>query len=159
MKSSAPVLERERTSAPPEKKRRICFVCTGNTCRSPMAAALYNYLHENEPTFAVSAGLSANEGEPIAFHALLALKGRGIPSTEDNCYEAHTATPLTEKMLEESDQLYALTSRHYEILCALFPAYTEKFRTLGEIADPYGGTLALYMQTLTEIEEALSCLN
>ena len=61
MKSSAPTLERERVCAPPEKKRRICFVCTGNTCRSPMAAALYNYLHEKEDVLAY--GLSALRGE------------------------------------------------------------------------------------------------
>ena len=159
MKSSAPVLERERVVAPPEKKRRVCFVCTGNTCRSPMAAALYNHLHENEPTVAVSAGLAANEGEPIAFHALLALRSRGVLSTETNCYESHTATPLTRETVDASDALYALTSRHYDALCALFPEDKDKIHTLGEIADPYGGSLADYKQTLADIEEALSCMN
>lgn len=159
MKSSAPVLERIRIETPPEKKRRVCFVCTGNTCRSPMAAALYNHLHEGEPTVAVSAGLAANEGEPIAFHALLALRGRGIPSSDENRYESHTATPLTREIFDASDALYALTCRHYDALCALFPEEKEKVHLLGEIADPYGGTLADYKQTLAEIEDALSCMS
>ncbi len=157
MKSSAPVLEAVKKELPPEEEkiRRVCFVCTGNTCRSPMAAALYNHLHENEPTCAVSAGLCAHEGDPIALNALLALRSRGVLSSDKNNYEAHTATMLTKAIIDASDAVYALTSRHYLSLCTAFPEDIDKFFLLGEIADPYGASLAVYQQTLTEIEEAL----
>ena len=145
----------EKTPPEQEKIHRVCFVCTGNTCRSPMAAALYNHLHEGEPIIAFSAGLAALEGDPIALNALLALKSRGVVSTEKNNYESHTATMLTKGMIDASDAIYALTSRHYIALCTAFPEEIDKFHVLGEIADPYGGSLAVYQQTLSEIEEAL----
>ena len=157
MKQSAPVLDAAPDRKPPEQEniRRVCFVCTGNTCRSPMAAALYNHLHAGEPTHAFSAGLCANEGEPIALNALLALKGRGVVSNAQNNYEVHKSQMLTKEMVDLSDAVYALTSRHYLALCTAFPEEIDKFHVLGEIADPYGGSLDLYRQTLAEIEEAL----
>ena len=59
--------------------KRVLFVCTGNTCRSPMAQGLMNHL-SNEKELAVqatSAGLAA-DGEPIAENALAALQELGI---------------------------------------------------------------------------------
>ena len=120
-----------------------------------MAAALYNHLHADEPTEAFSAGISAAEGEPIALNAVLALKSRGVSCTEKNNYESHTATPLTREAVDRADVLYALSSRHYMALCLSFPEDVDKFCMLGEIGDPYGGSLSVYKETLAEIEEAL----
>ena len=156
VKNHAPVLEGkpQKRRTPRKHIHRICFVCTGNTCRSPMAAALYNYLHEDEPTEACSAGLSVFPGEPIALNALLTLKARGVISSEKNNYEAHTATPFSKKLLDRVDDVYALSSRHYMALCISYPEDVQKFHLLGEIADPYGNSLDRYKQTLAEIEEA-----
>ena len=156
VKNNAPVLDAALQKVPSEEQKihRICFVCTGNTCRSPMAAALYNYLHEDEPTEACSAGLSVFPGEPIALNALLALKGRGVISSAKNNYEAHEATPFSHELLDRVDDVYALSSRHYMALCISYPEDVQKFHLLGEIADPYGASLDRYQQTLAEIEEA-----
>ncbi len=138
-----------------QKIHRVCFVCTGNTCRSPMAAALYNHIHEQEPTHAKSAGLAAMEGEPIAAYAKEALSRYGVKSTPKNDYTAHRATSLTDELVSAMDDIYALSSAHYMALCMTYPEHISKFHILGEIADPYGGTLALYEKTLAEIAEAL----
>ena len=150
----APNTVLEKTQTENKNISLVCFVCTGNTCRSPMAAALYNHLHAQEPTQAFSAGLAANEGEPIALNALLALKSRGVACTEENNYEAHTAKMLTKEMVDRAEKVYALSSRHYLALCTAFPEEIDKFHLLGDIEDPYGGDLAVYQQTLAEIEEA-----
>ncbi len=136
--------------------RRVCFVCTGNTCRSPMAAALYNHLHADQPTQAISAGLAVNEGEPLAKNALLALQNYGVPPSPKNDYPAHRATQLTSDMVSLCDELYALTSQHYMALCMAFPEAVGKLHLLGEIADPYGGDLSVYERTLSQIREALT---
>ena len=49
----------------PEVPDILLFVCTGNTCRSPMAAAMFNFLFPERNAFAVSAGLCA-DGSPIS---------------------------------------------------------------------------------------------
>jgi protein-tyrosine-phosphatase len=52
----------------------LLFVCTGNTCRSPMAAALFNHVNTRPEWFAESAGLAAFGGEPASMAAVTALQ-------------------------------------------------------------------------------------
>ena len=102
------------TDAP--EVRRVLFVCTGNTCRSPMAAALLNHLSRPRevcsacgesgevPRYAASsAGLYAMAGDPITPHAAAALAAFGVPSLPSNDYTAHRARPVTEALLEAAD--------------------------------------------------------
>lgn len=145
----------DKTKAEQKDIHRVCFVCTGNTCRSPMAAALYNHIHQKDAATATSAGIAAVPGEPIAENAVLALRNFGITPTSKNDYEAHLATPLTEDMMSLCDTVYALSSRHYMAICLAFPEHIDKIRLLGEIADPYGSDLDTYEQTLEQIKEAL----
>ena len=67
----------------PEVPDILLFVCTGNTCRSPMAAAMFNFLFPERNAFAVSAGLCA-DGSPISENAKEALRRRGVPCTVEN---------------------------------------------------------------------------
>lgn len=135
--------------------RRVCFVCTGNTCRSPMAAAIYNFLNQDKPTHAISRGLAVNEGEPIAKNAIEALGRQGILPTPKNDYAAHRAMKMTDEVADTADVIYALSSAHYMALCMAYPQHISKISLLGEIADPYGGPVELYEKTLQDIREAL----
>ena len=130
---------------------RILFVCTGNTCRSPMAAsAMADCLArrgENGRFVCCSAGLFAREGEPVSPHAVEALKEAGIPLLEG---QAHVLTP---QAFLEADWVFALTQGHYQVLVRRWPQNREKVRLLspGGIADPYGGTLQDYRDCLKQI--------
>ncbi len=149
---TAPVLQRTEGG---ERIHRVLFVCTGNTCRSPMAAAAYNHKHRKTTRRAYSAGLAAVAGDPISQNAVLALQAAGIPSTPDNDYMGHTATPVTLDLLREMDEIVAISPSHAMALLTAAPQYAERIRVLGDIADPYGGDLAAYSATLAEILSAL----
>lgn len=138
--------------------RHICFVCTGNTCRSPMAAAVANaILKENNETASVrvkalSAGLYAIEGEPISPLARLALENAGIAPIEGQDYRAHKAHTLTEREVEQMDLLIPMSRSHAMELIFRFPNAVRKIVCMPrEIPDPYGGDAQVYADTLAEI--------
>ena len=128
------------------------FVCTGNTCRSPMAAALFNALWQHRG-IAVSAGFSS-DGSPISENAVLALRDRGIESCGKNDYENHVSRRITEEMIASAKVVIGISSRHTMALISAFPQYAEKIVSLGEISDPYGGDLERYKRCLADIEAA-----
>lgn len=138
---------------------RVLFVCTGNTCRSPMAAAAYNHKNRGTHRRAYSAGLAAFKGAPISENAILALESAGIPSTPDNDYKGHTATPVTLDLLKEMDKIYAISPSHAMALFSAAPELAEKIEILGDIADPYGGNLLDYSAALSAILAALEGKN
>jgi protein-tyrosine-phosphatase len=107
---TAPTKATKTTDGELSRPRTVCFVCTGNTCRSPMAQAVANALAAQAlsgfppsirklmkpPVEAFSAGLYANDGEPIAQNAVAALENAGVASVATHDYHAHTAHGLTE---------------------------------------------------------------
>ena len=134
-------------------KETVLFVCTGNTCRSPMAAA---YLSSFGGRAVMSRGISANEGEPIANNAALALEISGIPSTEENDYKDHTAKNVTENDVGTADRVIAMTANHARALMFAFPQYAGKIEVMTPpVSDPYGGDLSVYLTTLSEIMETI----
>ena len=133
----------------------ILFVCTGNTCRSPMAAAIMEKIAvENDLDVLIeSGGLFANVGGTASDEAIEALDKMGIDLT------FHQTKPITEELIEKSDIILAMTQAHKELLK---PMAGDKVYTLkeyagenGDISDPYGGDLEEYEETANEIYDTL----
>ena len=153
-------LQREDTAlaelfcVPDVRKERILFVCTGNTCRSPMAAALYNARYAGDISHAFSAGLAA-DGSGIAPNAAAALENAGIRSTPDNPYKTHISHSVTRADLDHAAHIVAMTGAHAMELLFRYPAYATKLTVMAEeIPDPYGGDLREYEACLTAIDNA-----
>lgn len=145
--------EEERKSEP--EKKRILFVCTGNTCRSPMAAALYNAKYADNETVAFSAGLAADDSG-ISQNVVLALMHAGIRSTKDNDYLSHVSHTVCEADLDAAEMVIGISNRHAMQLLMTYPAYASKITALPEdIPDPYGGDEAVYENCLQKIDHAL----
>lgn len=130
---------------------RVCFVCTGNTCRSPMAAAVTNHLCAGRVS-AVSCGLYPTVGSPISPNAVTALKNAGIPCTDENNYEHHTAREATSTLLSSCDRIYGMSDRHTMLLITEFPAHATRIYSLPqEISDPWSGSQETYDRCLAKI--------
>ena len=149
--------------------RRVLFVCTGNTCRSPMAAALLNDMARPREVcslspergtaprlIASSAGLWAMEGDPITPAAAAALREAGVPPLPHNDYTAHRARTVTEQMLETADLVVAISGNHAMELMMRFPAHASKIGTLGvDIPDPFGGSAEVYRTCLMQLRHGI----
>ena len=138
-------------------KYEVCFVCTGNTCRSPMAEAYYNHRHGSGRRVAVSAGLAPRAGDPINPLAAEALDRAGIEPGDENDYLAHEAREIDDEIFESCRRVCAVTSQIAFLLILNFPLYADKITSLEEdIPDPYGGDLAQYEETLDRIISLLA---
>ncbi|MDQ0089825.1 protein-tyrosine phosphatase [Paenibacillus anaericanus] len=109
---------------------RILFVCTGNTCRSPMAEGLLRKLaSERGVNVEVSsAGVAASEGAPISRHAEAVLKDQGI-------MDFITSKPLYEELTDWADLILTLTQGHKRHVIQRFPAAADKTYTLKEYVE------------------------
>ncbi|MBR0089760.1 MAG: low molecular weight protein arginine phosphatase [Clostridia bacterium] len=134
----------------------ILFVCTGNTCRSPMAAALMNKIatEQDLDVRIESAGLFATEGSMASDNAIKAMIPYGIDLT------LHRTQPVTEDLLKQCDLILTMTEAHKMVL---EPMAKDKVFTLmeyaggqGDIPDPYGGDLDEYAECARVIYGALT---
>ena len=137
---------------------KIVFVCTGNTCRSPMAAAMAKevFAQAGLEATVLSAGISAWPNQPASHHAILVMEEGGL------CLLEHQATGISDDLLDEASLVLAMTGNHRAVLLSDYPAAKDKVFTLAEyvgecmdIADPFGGSLEEYRACAAQIKELL----
>ncbi len=132
----------------PERERVILFVCTGNTCRSPMGEAIARGLlarrgESGEGFRVISAGVSAAPGSPAAAEAVEAVRELGFDLGE------HRSTPLTPELIAGAEIVYCMTPAHARAARALAPASESKIVPLdpeGDVPDPIGMGMDVYRQ-------------
>jgi protein arginine phosphatase len=135
--------------------KKVLFVCTGNTCRSPMAEALLK--HVGNGIFDVqSAGIFAGENQKMSFYAKRVLRDEGIECE-------HASQQVGKEIVHWSDSIVTMTEQHKQVLIHHFPHVEQKVCTLYEfcgeesydISDPFGGTEEVYRQTYEELKRLI----
>ena len=133
----------------------ILFVCTGNTCRSPMAASLFNKIatQKNLDVRIESAGIFANDGDGASNEAIIAMKKYDIDLL------SHHSQSINSELLEKCDLILTMTAAHKMVLA---PSAPDKTFTLcefagvdGDIDDPFGGDVEEYEECAQQIYNAL----
>jgi protein-tyrosine-phosphatase len=139
-------------------KKTVVFVCTGNVCRSPMAAGFfYDKLHHEKAASSVrvrSTGIWALEGQPASAYAVQVMAERDLDIS------GHRGRNLTQADVDEADLILVMTLRHKEAIAQDFEHSDGKVYLLSamagqpyDIQDPYGGSIIEYRRTATELAD------
>ncbi|MCD4823557.1 MAG: threonylcarbamoyl-AMP synthase [Phycisphaerae bacterium] len=143
--------------------RKIAFVCTGNTCRSPIAAGLAKKLLAEQFNCAedglkdvgvevISAGMFAAAGSGATNEAIKAAKGLGADISR------HVSKKMTAELIKTCDMVFCMTEFHLQEARRLAGGSDVEIRLLDEsldVPDPIGGGLDVYSETAVHILRAL----
>jgi protein-tyrosine phosphatase len=140
-------------------KPLLAVVCTGNTCRSPMAEVmlrerLRSVTGRDDAVGVVSAGLAAFQGDPASNQAVEIMGKRGLDLT------GHASQPLTEQIIQLADVILTMTRSHRDAILSKFPEISDRVHTLrvdgGDISDPVGLSVEVYEACADQIDQQLA---
>ncbi len=145
--------------------KHVLFICTGNTCRSPLAEGLFRKLVAGRDDFEVgSAGIAASAGTPCNPESALLLAKRGAE------LENFRSRRVTAALLDRATHVFAMTRGHLQALEDQFPQHSDKFYLTCEFADipglglgadlpdPIGMGRAAYEETAAALDLALPAI-
>jgi len=144
-----------------KRKKTILFVCTGNTCRSPMALGLLKKMAGPDTYRILSAGTAAAEGLPPSRYATEVMQEEGIDISD------HRSRTLHADLLEEADNVLVMMESHRRQIADWFKSYATKTRLLRDfdpvrddsdypnVPDPIGLGKEAYIKCKIMIERSL----
>lgn len=137
---------------------KLVMVCTGNTCRSPLAEAIALDKMKKDDYFkdfqVASAGTHAMVGDSASSGSMTVARNHGLD------LENHRSKPLSVYHMIEATRVYTMTLEQAELLKIRFSEYSDKIFPLSSanISDPYGQDAMRYEAVYHEIEEAIEAL-
>ncbi|MDO4574827.1 MAG: L-threonylcarbamoyladenylate synthase [Planctomycetia bacterium] len=135
------------------------FLCTGNTCRSPMAEVMARKIlaekyHvsveelERKYVNVLSAGIAASGNSPASAEAKQVMAEMGLDLSH------HLSTLVTDERIRQADRIFVMTELHADIVCQAVPDAASRI-TIMNVPDPYGGSVERYRESAEKMRQTL----